>query len=164
MTWAMFAAGCFWSVEAAFRGVAGVVATAVGFSGGHVEEPSYEEVATGTSGHAQTVRIEYDPERIAFPALLELFWRLHDAASHAQAGGEPGSPYRFVIFFHDDAQRALAEASLRARAASGAQGDRIRVEIVAAGRFHPAAEEHQRYYEKRGRMALSLFGRSCPDL
>lgn len=155
---AMFGAGCFWAVEAALR-LAGVDGTRVGFSGGTVAHPSYAQVATGQTGHAQVVLIEYDPQMVSYEALLEVFWRMHDATQVDRQGPDVGPQYRSVIFYFDEDQRRAAEASRRDQEAWGVHDGPIRTEIVPAGRFWPAEEEHQRYYEQRGRMAKSLFAR-----
>jgi peptide-methionine (S)-S-oxide reductase len=162
MAQAMFGAGCFWGVEAAFRQLPGVRDTEVGFCGGTVAHPSYEQVASGTTGHAQVVRVDYDPAAISYEALLEVFWRIHDPTQHHRQGPDIGPQYRSVIFALDDAQRRAAEAYREALARSGAHGAPLCTEIVPAGPFYRAEEHHQRYYEKRGEMARSLLGGTPP--
>ena len=159
MARAMFAAGCFWSVESAFRRVRGLIDTRVGFSGGDVENPSYEHVATGKTGHVQVVSIDYDPLQIAYGDLLEVFWRIHDPTQPRPESPTVGSHCRSVIFYFDDQQRRTAEASKQLQQASGTYNKPILTEIVPAGRFYAAEEAHQRYYEIRGLMARSLLGR-----
>jgi len=152
---ATFAAGCFWHVEEAFRRVPGVVSTEVGYTGGHTENPTYEEVCTDKTGHAEAVRMEFDPEKISYEQLLEIFWSIHDPTTLNRQGEDVGTQYRSAIFFHTPEQQALAEASKQRLAQSGRFKDPIVTEIVPAGPFYRAEEYHQRYLEKRG---LS----SCP--
>jgi len=152
---ATFAAGCFWHVEEAFRRVPGVVSTEVGYTGGHTENPTYEEVCTDKTGHAEAVRLEFDPEKISYEQLLEIFWSIHDPTTLNRQGEDVGTQYRSAIFFHTPEQQALAEASKQRLAQSGRFKDPIVTEIVPAGPFYRAEEYHQRYLEKRG---LS----SCP--
>lgn len=159
MARAMFGAGCFWAVEAAFRWVPGVRETRVGFSGGTEPQPSFESVATGRTGHAQVVCIEYDEQRIAYEDLLAVFWRIHDATPIDRQDTCVGPQHRSVIFHFDDHQRRTAETSRAARARASGHRGADRTEIAPAGPFHPAEEHHQRYYEKRGQMARSLFRR-----
>jgi peptide-methionine (S)-S-oxide reductase len=145
-------------VEAVFRRLPGVMGTEVGFCGGTVPDPSYEEVAGGATGHAQVVRIDFDPGAITYEALLEVFWRIHDPTQHHRQGPDVGPQYRSVIFCFDEDQRETAAASRAALARSGVHAAPIRTEIARAGRFCRAEEHHQRYYEKRGHMARSLLG------
>lgn len=147
---ATFGAGCFWGVEATFRQIEGVVATAVGFCGGRRENPSYEEVCTTDTGHAEVVRVEYDPDRVSYQDLLEVFWENHDPTTLDRQGPDVGSQYRSVIFHHDAEQEAAAVASRDARASSGKYQDPIVTRIVAATDFFKAEEYHQQYLEKRG--------------
>jgi len=152
---ATFAAGCFWHVEEAFCRVPGVVSTEVGYTGGHTENPTYEEVCTDKTGHAEAVRLEFDPEKISYEQLLEIFWSIHDPTTLNRQGEDVGTQYRSAIFFHTPEQQALAEASKQRLAQSGRFKAPIVTEIVPAGPFYRAEEYHQRYLEKRG---LS----SCP--
>ncbi len=110
MKTATFGAGCFWGVEAAFRGLEGVTATRVGYAGGHTEHPTYEEVCSHTTGHAEVVEVTYDPERLPYEALLAVFWASHDPTQLNRQGPDVGDQYRSVIFVHDEEQRAAAEA------------------------------------------------------
>ncbi len=151
MATATFAAGCFWGVEAAFRRVPGVTATAVGYSGGTAREPSYEQVCAGTTGHAEAVRVEYDPERVTYEDLLELFWRCHDPTEIDRQGPDIGAQYRSVIFTHDGEQEAAARASKERLAASGRHARAIATRIEPAGEFWMAEDTHQQFLEKRGR-------------
>ena len=145
---ATFAAGCFWGVEEAFRGLGGVVATRVGYTGGHAANPTYEEVCTGRTGHAEAVRVVYDPEVITYDDLLEAFWKSHDPTTPNRQGPDVGAQYRSAIFVHNDDQRQAAEAS---REKGQRRLDRpIVTEIVEAGPFYEAEAYHQQYLAKRG--------------
>jgi len=150
MAIATFAAGCFWGVEAAFRARPGVTATTVGYAGGHVARPSYEMVCGDRTGHAEVVRVEFDPERVSYDELLSLFWDAHDPTQVDRQGPDVGSQYRSAIFVHDEAQRAAAEASKARLAASGRHARPIATRIEPAGDFWPAEDYHQQYLEKRG--------------
>lgn len=148
---ATFGAGCFWGVEEAFRRVPGVVDTAVGYSGGTVEDPTYHDVCTDRTGHAEVVRVEYDPDRTTLGTLLEVFWNSHDPTTLNRQGPDHGSQYRSVIFYHDEEQKALAEASREKLEADGRFRRPIVTAIVPAATFYRAEEYHQRYAEKLGR-------------
>ncbi len=151
---ATFGAGCFWGVEAAFRQLDGVTATAVGYLGGKLESPTYEQVCSGRTGHAEVVQVEYDPEQVAYADVLATFWRVHNPTQRNRQGWDLGSQYRSAIFFHTPEQQSAAEASKRER-----QGDYrkpIRTEITPASRFYRAEEYHQRYMEKRGLASCHL--------
>ena len=151
---ATFAAGCFWGVEAAFRALPGVVRTEVGYTGGAVEEPSYGDVCSGTTGHAEAVQVEFDPTAISYEQLLETFWESHDPTTPNRQGWDVGSQYRSAIFLHDELQQDAAVASRDARQA---QLEReIVTEIVPAGRFWPAEDYHQQYLEKRGQASCAV--------
>ena len=148
MATATFAAGCFWGVEAAFRRVEGVREVTVGYTGGSVENPSYEQVCTGRTGHAEAVRVDFDPERVGFDDLLAVFWEVHDPTQLNRQGPDVGPQYRSAVFAHDDDQAERARASL-ARV-QDRLGDEVVTEITPAGPFYPAEDYHQRYLEKRG--------------
>ena len=150
MAIATFAAGCYWGIEAAFREIPGVSATRVGFIGGATEAPSYREVCSGGTGHAEAVEIEFNAEALAYETLLEAFWDIHDPTTPNRQGWDVGEQYRSAIFFHGPDQEAAARASLARQDASGRFRDPIVTEIVAATVFTPAHEDHQRYLEKRG--------------
>lgn len=150
MSTATFAAGCFWGVEAAFRRVPGVLATTVGYSGGSVENPSYEDVCTGRTGHAESVQIEYDPERVTYETLLDVLWQSHDPTQLNRQGPDVGTQYRSVIFCHTPEQKAAAEASKEALGRSGRYRRPVVTEIREAAPFYPAEDYHQQYLEKRG--------------
>lgn len=145
---ATFGAGCFWGVESAFRGVPGVVDAPVGYSGGTVAEPSYEQVCTGRTGHAEVVEVEYDPEKVSYDELLDVFWRAHDPTQKNRQGPDVGTQYRSAIFYHDEDQRRRAEASRERAQASRSRP--VVTEITAAGTFYRAEDYHQRYFEKKG--------------
>lgn len=145
---AVFAAGCFWGVEAAFREVPGVTATTVGYAGGTAEGPSYEQVCTGRTGHAEAVRVEFDPDKLSYQQLLDTFWRIHDPTTKNRQGWDIGTQYRSAIFFNDAEQQVAATVSLRVRQSESRK--RIVTEITPASAFYPAEEYHQRYLEKRG--------------
>jgi len=147
---AMFGAGCFWGVEATFRNVPGVLDTAVGYNGGWVERPTYKQVCTGRTGHAEVVRIEYDPAVIRYDQLLNVFWRCHNPTQLNRQGPDVGTQYRSVIFYFDEEQRRLAEASKQRVDHSKRHLRRVVTQIVPAGPFWRAEEYHQRYLEKRG--------------
>jgi peptide-methionine (S)-S-oxide reductase len=145
---ATFGGGCFWGVEVAFRNIDGVKDAIVGYSGGSTEHPTYEQVCTGRTGHAESVEVTYDPDEVGYDALLDAFWELHDPTQLNRQGPDVGTQYRSVIFVHDDEQRAAAEASReRAQARFGRP---VVTEIVDAAPFWPAEDYHQRYLEKRG--------------
>ena len=150
MAIATFAAGCYWGIEAAFRVIPGVSATRVGFIGGASEAPSYREVCSGGTGHAEAVEIEFNGEALSYEALLEVFWDIHDPTTLNRQGWDVGDQYRSAIFFHSAHQEAAARASLEKQDESGRFRDPIVTEIVAATVFTPAHEDHQRYLEKRG--------------
>jgi len=147
---ATFAAGCFWGVEANFREMDGVVDTAVGYSGGRTDKPTYKEVCGGKTGHAEAVQVHYDPEKVSYDALLDLFWEKHNPTTPNRQGFDVGDQYRSAVFYHTPEQAALAEASKNKLAESGVHKNPIVTEITAAATFHRAEEYHQRYLEKRG--------------
>lgn len=153
---ASFAAGCFWGVEQEFRKEPGVMATAVGYSGGHTVAPSYEEVCTGTTGHAETVRVEFDPTVTSYDHLLDVFWNLHDPTTRNRQGPDVGEQYRSIIFTFSPEQRAKAIASRDKLQRSGELRAPIVTEILAAAPFTMAEAYHQQYVEKGGRAACHL--------
>jgi peptide-methionine (S)-S-oxide reductase len=150
MARATFGAGCFWGVEAKFRGVAGVTGTAVGYMGGTVANPTYEQVCTDRTGHAEVVQVEYEPERVSYEKLLDLFWECHDPTTVNRQGPDVGTQYRSVVFFHDAEQERAAQASKDERDASGRYARRIATQIVPVQEFYRAEEYHQQYFEKHG--------------
>jgi peptide methionine sulfoxide reductase msrA/msrB len=156
---AAFAAGCFWGVQSAFDDVPGVVSTVAGYSGGHTARPSYEDVCTGTTGHAETVEVTYDPARVTYGALVDLFWRLHDPTQLNRQGPDEGEQYRSAIFYVDDAQRRMAEESMKALEASGVFKQKVVTQILPYGAFFPAEDTHQHYSRKHGGAACLLIRR-----
>jgi peptide-methionine (S)-S-oxide reductase len=145
---ATFAAGCFWGVEIEFRNVPGVVDTAVGYEGGTVANPSYEDVCSKRTGHAEVVEVEFDPEQVSYEELLETFWGLHDPTQLNRQGPDVGSQYRSAIFFHSPKQE---EKAIESRARAQGSFDRpIVTEIVPAATFWRAEDYHQQYLVKRG--------------
>jgi peptide-methionine (S)-S-oxide reductase len=147
---AIFGAGCFWGIESAFRGVAGVVDATVGYAGGTVDKPTYRAVCSGKTGHAEVVRVEYDPSRVSFEKLVEVFWQIHDPTTLNRQGPDIGTQYRSIIFYSDDNERAAAEKSKQHLDGSGKFHRPIVTQIVPATQFYPAEEYHQRYYERMG--------------
>ena len=145
---ATLAAGCFWCVEAVLEQVEGVHDVASGFMGGKTENPTYEEICSGTTGHAEVVQVRFDPKVVSYAELLEWFWRLHDPTTRNRQGADVGTQYRSAIFVHDDEQRAVAEKSRAAADASGSFADPIVTEISAASTFTPADEKHQDFYRR----------------
>lgn len=147
---ATFAAGCFWGVEELFRTRKGVIKTTVGYSGGTKENPTYEEVCSGKTSHAEALQIEYDPSQISYEELLNIFWEHHDPTTLNRQGPDVGSQYRSVIFYHTSEQRRLAEESKQKLESSGKYTNNIVTEIREATPFYPAEDYHQQYLEKRG--------------
>jgi peptide-methionine (S)-S-oxide reductase len=150
---ATFGAGCFWGVEAAFRRVDGVTATRVGYSGGHTDNPRYEDVCSHRTGHAEVVEVTYDPEHVSYDDLLQVFWRKHDPTQLNRQGWDIGDQYRSAIFFHDEEQR---EAALRSKAQEQASLTApVVTQIEPAQTFYEAEDYHQQYLEKRGRSSCT---------
>lgn len=147
---ATFAAGCFWGVEAAFRRVKGVTSTAVGYTGGGVKNPSYEDVCSGTTGHAEAVQVEYDPSQVSYDDLLEVFWSSHDPTTLNRQGPDIGEQYRSAIFFHNSEQKTQSESSKEKIQKSGRYKIPIVTEVTSAPEFYRAEDYHQQYFEKRG--------------
>ena len=147
---ATFGAGCFWGVEAAFRQIKGVKATAVGYMGGKLKDPTYQDVCTDRTGHAEVVQVEYDPSEVSYEELLRVFWDNHDPTTLNRQGPDTGTQYRSVIFYHTPEQEAAAKASKDALAKSGRFKRPIVTEITAAPEFWRAEDYHQQYLEKRG--------------
>jgi peptide-methionine (S)-S-oxide reductase len=147
---ATFAAGCFWGVEAAFSKVRGVVSTEVGYTGGHLKNPTYGEVCSGSTGHAEAVQVQFDPSQVSYEQLLEVFWAIHDPTALNRQGPDVGTQYRSVIFYHNEEQRTAAVASREKLGKRGRHKNPIVTEIRPASEFFRAEEYHQRYLEKRG--------------
>jgi peptide methionine sulfoxide reductase msrA/msrB len=141
---ATFGAGCFWCTEAAFGGLPGVKSVDVGYMGGHTKDPTYEQVCTGETGHAEVARIVYDPKEISFDRLLEVFWQVHDPTSLNRQGADVGTQYRSVIFFHSPEQQAAAKRAIAAL--TGKLGRPVVTELAPAGEFYEAEAYHQDYY------------------
>ena len=145
---ATFAAGCFWGVEATFEKTEGVEKTTVGYTGGTTKNPSYKQVCTDTTGHAEAIDIIYNPEKISYEQLLETFWMMHDPTQKNRQGPDIGTQYRSAIFYHNQEQKHIAEQSKKQK-----QGDldqEIQTEITPAEEFYPAEEYHQKYLKKQG--------------
>ena len=155
MAKATFAAGCFWGVEAAFRQIDGVTATTVGYSGGHTTNPTYKEVCTNTTGHAEVVQVEYDPDRVSYEILLDAFWSNHDPTQLNRQGADVGTQYRSAIYYHDDEQKTAAAAS-KGKLESSGRGRPVVTEITEAQEFYPAEDYHQQYLEKRGLASCTI--------
>lgn len=146
---ATFGAGCFWGVEAAFRKVNGVIGTAVGYSGGKTKNSTYEQVCTDTTNHAEVVQIEYDPKKVSYDQLLDVFWNNHDPTTINRQGPDVGAQYRSIIFYHNEQQKAAAIVS-KEKQQKKLKNRRIVTEILPAQPFYHAEEYHQKYLEKRG--------------
>ena len=146
---ATFAAGCFWHVELVFAKVPGVLSTRVGYIGGKAKSPTYKQVCTDTTGHAEAVEVTYDPKQVSYEKLLDVFWQSHDPTQLNRQGLDVGTQYRSAIFYYGEGQRKAAEASKNSWQKKRSRP--IVTEIVPAGRFYPAEEYHQKYLIKRGR-------------
>jgi peptide-methionine (S)-S-oxide reductase len=153
---ATFAAGCFWGIEAAFRQTKGVTSTAVGYTGGHTKNPTYEEVCTDRTGHAEAVEVEFDPAQVSYDDLLDVFWGNHDPTQRNRQGPDVGSQYRSAIFYHTPEQQAAATQSKERLDKSGRYKRAIATEIAPAGEFCRAEEYHQQYLEKRGQASCHI--------
>ena len=147
---ATFGAGCFWGVEAAFQQVPGVVDTAVGYEGGNYKNPTYEDVCSNRTGHAEVVEIDFDPEKVSYESLLDVFWQVHDPTTLNRQGPDIGTQYRSAIFFHSPEQEQVAVAHKEKLQASSKFARPIVTEIVSAQTFYRAEEYHQQYLERRG--------------
>ncbi|HYL15095.1 MAG TPA: peptide-methionine (S)-S-oxide reductase MsrA [Terriglobales bacterium] len=150
MAKATFAAGCFWGVEATFRQLPGVVSTRVGYTGGSLPNPTYKDVCTDRTGHAEAVEVVYDPTRISYEQLVRVFWENHDPTQLNRQGPDWGTQYRSAIFFHTPEQEAAAKASKEALDKSGKFAKKIVTQVVPATTFYEAEDYHQQYLEKRG--------------
>ena len=145
---ATFGGGCFWCVEAALKPLDGVEHVVSGYAGGHAENPSYEAVCRGTTGHAEVVQVAYDPDEISYPDLLEVFFTIHDPTTEDREGPDVGSQYRSIVLYHDDQQREIVEAFVVELEESGAYDGSIVTEIEPLETFYEAEEKHQDYFEK----------------
>lgn len=147
---ATFGAGCFWGVEATFRRVPGVTNTAVGYEGGHTDNPTYKAVCTDATGHAEVVQVEFDPAQVTYQQLVDLFFKLHDPTQLNRQGPDVGTQYRSAVFYHSPEQRQIAQRTKEALARSGKFSRPIVTEVVPAQTFYKAEDYHQQYLEKRG--------------
>lgn len=147
---ATFGAGCFWGVEARFRALPGVLDATAGYMGGQIQQPDYEAVCTGRSGHAEVVQVRFEIEKVSYEALLTLFFEMHNPTTLNRQGPDVGSQYRSVIFFHSDSQRQIAATAIAALDASDRWHEPVVTQLVSAPEFWPAEEYHQRYLEKNG--------------
>lgn len=148
---ATFAAGCFWGVEAAFQRIDGVISTSVGYMGGDKQNPTYEDVCTGRTGHAEVVRVEFNSVMVPYDQLLETFWKIHDPTTLNRQGPDVGTQYRSAIFYHSPEQKVKAEVSKESLEKSADFNSKIVTEITPASEFYRAEEYHQQYLAKRGR-------------
>lgn len=148
---ATFGAGCFWHVQAEFDKLEGVVETAVGFMGGTVENPSYEQVSAGDTGHAEITQVKYDPSHVSYEQLLDTFWNMHDPTQVDRQGPDVGRQYRSAIYYHTSEQKEVAERSKSAQDTSGKYSDPVATHIEPASDFYRAEEYHQKYFEKTGK-------------
>ena len=154
---ATFAAGCFWGVEELFSSIKGVTSTMVGYTGGNFPDPSYQDVCTGRTGHAEAIQLEYDPNMISYEELLDIFWANHDPTTSNQQGPDIGSQYRSAVFYHDSEQENVAKTTKKKLDESGKFSKKIVSEIVKATTFFKAEEYHQKYLQKDGLRACSSF-------
>jgi peptide-methionine (S)-S-oxide reductase len=156
MALATFAAGCFWGVEATFRQLPGVQRTRVGYTGGETAHPTYEQVCTGRTNHAEAVEVEYDPAKISYEQLLEVFYENHDPTQLNRQGPDVGTQYRSAVFFHSPEQQAVAEKVQQVHESSGRHRRPLATQILPAVEFFPAEDYHQQYLEKRGLSSCHL--------
>lgn len=154
---ATFAAGCFWQVEEAFSKIKGVVSTMVGYTGGHIKNPSYEKVCTDETGHAEAVHVEFDSSKVSYEELLGVFWGIHDPTQLNRQGPDVGTEYRSAIFYHNKKQKKAAIASKERLEKSGRFREPIVTAIVSLSEFYKAEEYHQKYLEKRKSRIFNLF-------
>lgn len=154
---ATFGGGCFWCIEAPFKEIDGVESVISGYAGGHVENPTYEQVCSGNTGHAEVVQLEYDPDRRSYADLLEVFFTVHDPTQRNRQGPDVGSQYRSAIFYHNERQREEAEAFIEELDASDAYDDSVVTEVDRLETFYEAEPHHQDYYEKNPNQAYCSF-------
>ena len=147
---AIFGAGCFWGIQDAFDQVEGVLSTSVGYSGGHHENPTYEDVCSGRTGHAEVVKVDFDESKVSFDQLLEIFWKIHDPTTLNRQGPDVGSQYRSMIQYQTDEQLTLARESKNSLDSSDKYTNPVVTEIIPAQTFYPAEEYHQKYFQKKG--------------
>ena len=154
---ATFANGCFWCTEAIFTRINGVNSVVPGYSGGTIENPSYEQVCTGGTGHAEVAQIEFEPDIISFKKLLDVFWHTHDPTTLNRQGNDVGTQYRSAIFYHDEEQKQIAEKSKKEIGESGLYNDPIVTEIVPLIMFYPAEDYHKKYYEQNQDASYCMY-------
>ena len=154
---ATFGGGCFWCVEAIYQELNGVVSVTSGYSGGQRENPTYEQVCSGASGHAEVIQIGYDPSKISFDELLEVFWTVHDPTTLNRQGADVGTQYRSVVFYHNNEQKELTEKYKAALNASGAWSNPVVTEILPISKFYPAEKYHQEYYKNNANQSYCSF-------
>jgi peptide-methionine (S)-S-oxide reductase len=154
---ATFAGGCFWCLDAVFLQIDGVLKVESGYMGGRIPDPTYEQVCSGETGHAEVVQLAFDPARVSYEKLLEWFWKLHDPTTLNRQGNDVGTQYRSAIFYHSEAQRQAAEKSKQALAAAKAHRDPIVTEIARAGPFYKAEDYHQDYYRRNKSQSYCRF-------
>jgi len=152
---ATFGAGCFWGVEAAFQNIKGIKSTIVGYMGGKLKNPTYEDVCTDKTGHAEVIQILYDPAKISYEHLLNIFWSIHDPTQLNRQSNDIGTQYRSVIFYHNEKQKQIAEKSKNKQQKTGKNQKPIVSEITPAKEFYPAEEYHQKYLEKHGKISCN---------
>ncbi|WP_173917344.1 peptide-methionine (S)-S-oxide reductase MsrA [Halobacillus sp. Marseille-Q1614] len=156
MATAIFAAGCFWGVEAFFERFEGITKTRVGYTGGHVPHPTYEQVKTGTTGHAESIRIEYDPQVITYGGLVNIFFESHDPTTKDRQGGDVGHQYRSAIFYQNEAEKAIAEEKIQQWTNKGVFKRPIVTEVTPVETFYEAEEYHQKYSQKHSSFACGI--------
>ncbi len=154
---ATFGSGCFWCSEAVFQRLEGVQSVKSGYSGGHLENPTYKQICEGTTGHAEVIQVEFDENKISFTDLLEVFWKTHDPTTLNRQGNDVGTQYRSVIFYHDDSQKSEALSYKKQLDDSGAWKDPIVTEISPLGKFYPAEDYHQNYFNENGSQPYCSF-------
>ena len=156
-SYATFGLGCFWCSEAVFQQLDDMKSVTSGYEGGDIENPTYKQVCSGQSGHAEVIRIEYDPAIVEYDTLLDIFWKAHDPTQLNRQGADIGTQYRSVIFYHSDEQRKAAEASKGKQAASGEHGKSIATEISPSKKFYPAENHHQNYFKNNPNQPYCRF-------
>lgn len=154
---ATFGAGCFWCVEAVFQRIRGVESVASGYTGGKVENPTYKQICTGNTGHAEVIQISFNPEQISYKELLEVFWSSHDPTTLNRQGNDSGTQYRSVIYYHDENQKQIAEESMKKANQSGEFSDPIVTELSPLETFYPAEDYHQNYYNENSYQPYCAF-------
>lgn len=154
---ATFAAGCFWCTEAVFENMPGVFAVESGYIGGHVANPTYKQICSGTTGHAEATQISFDPTQVSYEDLLDLFWRMHDPTTLNRQGADTGTQYRSAVFYHSEEQKRAAEASKAAEDATGRHKALIVTEITPATTFYPAEDYHQDYFRENPGAPYCMF-------